>query len=550
VTTRGDKKHIKSLASPDPRTAWTPSLRLTLLWFALICLVLAVGLPVSGFAREAFKRHITVYGSSTLLDQYPRNIADNYDLVITEWWKNRSSVANIKKMNPDIKIIFYRDLNGLYTSYDDWTEASQHPTWFVRDTVTNKPLVRKTFGWYLMDLTNVQYRQHLKQYLLRKLDTYPVFDGVFLDDVEANINPANFVVEGTTIPGTMGADYVQRYRDGIFVFLQELKAALAAKLVVINSDDRTLYIQYVDGIMLEGLFHGSWQPVNYHEDNVSWLADMQSLANLLTLNKMVLVQSGSQGSGTALQNQFLFCFASFLMLCNQNTYFFFDTSTSGTQLLPFPQYTQGLGPALASLPASSFATTVIQRPMSSSMTGWAAGGGSPSVVQVNGRPALQFVSNGANGAYVSRCIDLSGSTTGALNISCSAKGSNVSAGSISWMRFALLGKFYDVNNNLLLAGADLPFDLGTYNWKAYSASYPLPPATRYYCVSALGFYPSSLGTGWVQNLQINSVVSANQWFKRVFQQATVFVDPSNTVASTGFAKQPSLQPDTGYIVSN
>ena len=304
VTTKGDKKHIKSLAWSDPRTAWTPSLPLTLVWFALICLVLAVGLPVSGFAQEAFKRHITVYGSSTLLDKYPADIAKNCNLVITEWWKNRSSVANIKKINPAIKIIFYRDLAGMLTSYDDWGEASKHPAWFVRDTVTNKRFVHNSFGWYLMDITNPEFRRHFVQYVQRKLVAYPVFDGVFLDDVPASPNPASFVIEGTTTPATFDPAFLQAYKHAVCSFLQALKAALGTKLVIINGNDYTQYIQYVDGIMLEGLFHGSWQAVDYYEDNVSWLTDMQSLANFLTLNKMVLVHSGSRVAAMRCRNNF------------------------------------------------------------------------------------------------------------------------------------------------------------------------------------------------------------------------------------------------------
>jgi hypothetical protein len=512
-------------------------------WFLLSCAVLPIGLPVAGFAEEAFKRHITVYGNSPLLDKYPTDIAKNYNLVITEWWKS-SSVGKVKEINPDVEVIFYRDLNGMLTSYDDWAEASKHSAWFVRDAVTNKRLVHKAFGWYLMDITNPEFSRHLSEYLQQKLVAYPVFDGVFLDDVQANIAHGNFVIEGTETPGTFSSVYLQLYRPAVSSFLQGLKAALVVKLVIINSDDHTQYIQYVDGIMLEGFVHGSWQTVDYYKDGVSWLADMQTLANFLKLNKLVLVHSGSQGSGDALQKQFLFCFASFLLLCNQNTYFFFDTPMSSTPLPPFPQYTRSFGPALESLPSSSFAAMVVQRPMSSTMEGWAATSG-VTVVQADGSSALQFVSDGPNGAYATRCIDLSASNRGVLSISCSAKGLNVSAGSVSWMRFALDGKFYDASNNLLQAGADLLFDLGTYDWKAYNISYQLPPSTNRYCVSALGFFPSSLGTGWVKDLQINSVVPVSQRFNRAFQQATVFVDLTNT---TGIIGQPTFRSPTGLTI--
>ena len=69
------------------------------------------------------------------------------------------------------------------------------------------------------------------------------------------------------------------------------------------------------------------------------------------------------------------------------------------------------------------------------------------------------------------------------------------AGSVSWMRFALLGKFYDANNKLLQAGVDLPFGLGTYGWKAYNVSYQVPPGADHYCVAALGVFPLRIGHG-------------------------------------------------------
>ena len=219
-------------------------------------------------------------------------------------------------------------------------------------------------------------------------------------------------------------------------------------------------------------------------------------------------------------------------------------------MLPYPQYTQSFGQALQSLPSSSFATSMIQRSLSSSLSGWATTSIGVSLVQANGAPAFQFVNtDGQYSIYAYRCIDLSAAPVGSLNISCSAKGANIVAGSVSWMRFALAGKFYDANNNLLLAGADLPFDLGTYNWKPYSASYPLPAGTDHYC-AGIGISQTSTGTGWAQNLQINSVVPASTWFTRAFQQATVFVNPTNSAVSTGVETQPTLQPDTGVILNN
>jgi len=517
-----------------------------LLWLVLISLALPIG-PESVSAQEAFKRHITVYGAFPLLDKYSTDIAKNYSLVITDWSRG-ASISRLKKINPDLKAIFYRDLMATFSYYDDWPEVSRHPDWFVRDAATNKRLVQKTLGWYLMDITNPGFSQHLREYILAKLAARPVFDGVFIDDVAASLNPDNFVIEGTKEPGAFNPAYLQSYRFSVIAFLQNLKAALPAKWVIINSDDRTQYIQHTDGIMLEGFVHGSWQPADYFEDTVRWLSDMRVLEGFLKMDKLILVHSGSQGTGDALQKQFLFCFASFLMLCTEKTYFFFDTPTVTTQLPPFPPYTQGLGPALDQpAPPSSFAATETRRSLSSTLSGWAATAG-VTLAHAHGQTVLGFASSGP-GAYVSRCIDLSSTSAGSLDITCSAKASDVFAGSVSWMRLAVFGKFYGPNDELLLAGADLPFDLGTYDWKAYHASYQLPPGTDHYCVT-VGFSPSSRGTGWVKDLQIDSIIPAKQWFKRAFQKATIFVNPTNGVVTTGTPEQAPLQPDAGVIVDN
>ncbi len=444
------------------------------------------------------------------MDKYPAGIAKTYDLVITEWWKS-ASVAKVKRINPAIKVIFYRDLAGIITSYDDFGEASKHPDWFVRDAATNKRLVKEPFGWYLMDITNAGFRRHLIRYLGQKLAAYPMFDGIFLDDVYAKINPESFVVEGAKTPGTVNPAYVQSYSAAVSSFLKDVKAALPGKTIIINCDDAREYIEHVDGVMLEGFIHGSWQAATYYKDTVGWLADMHAFANAVLSDKIVLVHSGSQGNGDALHNQFLFCFASFLLLSNQNTYFFFDIPSTGTQLLPYPEYTRDIGPSLESVPSSMFATTVVKRSLSSSLSGWRTGGVPPVLIYANGGSALQFVSNSQNGSYLERCINLSGAPVGSLNISCSAKASGVVAGSDSWMNFALLGKFYDANNNLLLSGADLHFDPGTYGWRAYSISFQLPPSTDRYCVAALGLFPSASGTGWVQNLQIPMSTGMTGW---------------------------------------
>ena len=520
-------------------------LRLSLFRFFFLTTVIMM-LPLPALAEGAFKRHITVYGNSPLLERYPREIAENYNLVITEWWKSKASISTLKTINPNVTLLFYRDLNGLFTDYDDWKIVSQHPAWFIKDKATNKRLVHKVFGWYLMDITNAEFRLHLQQYIQNKLSNYPLFDGVFLDDTFANINSANYVVEGGTTPSTFDPNYVQAYRTGVISFLKELKVSLEGKLVIINSDDRSEYIQYADGIMVEGFPHGAWQNSDYYISTVDWLTSMQTLGSLLKTDKLILIHAGSRGAGDKLQKQFIFCFATFLLISNESTYFHFDTPSSQNQLLPYPQYFQNLGNALEFLPPETFAATAIERSLTD-LGGWAIQGDPPSLAQKDGFPALQFVSNGANGSYLSRCFEIGASN--ALSISCTAKGNRIRSGNPDWIRFALLGKFYDVNKRLIRGGVDLPFDLGSYDWKAYTITHQVLPGTQYYCVSALGFYPPSTGMGWVRDLKLKYITPAKQLFTRQFEGATVLINPTIS-AFTDSVSRLSLTAETAAIIFN
>ena len=125
------------------RTSFSfPSLSLTLRSCALVCLILAVALPTAGFAQQAFKRYIQVYVNYSFLQQNAAAIANNYNLIITG---SNAPVTRVKQINPAVQAIFYRDVQGMFSYYDDWNTVSQNPTWFVRDAVTNNHI--RVQGW-------------------------------------------------------------------------------------------------------------------------------------------------------------------------------------------------------------------------------------------------------------------------------------------------------------------------------------------------------------------------------------------------------------------
>ena len=94
---------------------------------------------------------------------------------------------------------------------------------------------------------------------------------------------------------------MKAYKGAVAAFLQSLKRTPGQELVIINSPPDVIYVQIVDGMMLEGLFHASWVTADSHADIVSWLGDIQTFSDMLKLNKIILVGSGSEGSGDALR---------------------------------------------------------------------------------------------------------------------------------------------------------------------------------------------------------------------------------------------------------
>jgi hypothetical protein len=310
--------------------------------FLFICLFYGNVCDVA--ADKVFKKHIAVYGSSDLLITHANRIANEYNIVITEWWKH-SEVSKIKETNPKIKILFYRDLIGLRTDYDDWSIANQHATWFVRDTKTGRRIKHKRFNWYLMDTTNEDFKNHLVKYIEMKLQKYPMFDGVFLDDTVKLIDPSKFYIEGSgknNMPH-LDLDFVSGYYHSILEFLKELKKRLGHNLVYINTNDMNDFIAPVDGVMFEGFVHGSWQERNYYPNMDGWKRQILRLQKLIMTSKNILVHSGSRGHHIETYKPFLFSFASYLLCSNDKSSFFFETSQSKNKLPTLDEYNLYIG---------------------------------------------------------------------------------------------------------------------------------------------------------------------------------------------------------------
>ena len=296
---------------------------------ALVLLFLFIVLfPYCCYARDEgkaslIKRHITIYGSSDLLKRDIETIAKHYHIVITEWWKHKDA-ENLKKLNPNMKIFFYRDLIGILESYDDWNAVNKNSEWFLKNSDTGALIKNKDHHWYLMDITNQHYQRHVITYINNKLKKYPVFDGVFLDDVVSYLNINKFMNESDKSIPHFENIFISSYRDSVKEILSNLKKEIGSKLIIINSNDEDEFIRFADGIMFEGFVIGSWQNYVHAAADSEWIRHMNLTNKYLKMNKMVLLQSSTKDKDSEAMQAFLFAFGSYLLLADERVTFFFE----------------------------------------------------------------------------------------------------------------------------------------------------------------------------------------------------------------------------------
>lgn len=286
------------------------------------------------------KRHICIYGASDFLKKQQDMIARNYGLLITEYWKH-DEVRQIKTRNPAIKVFFYRDLIGMFNDYQDYPVASAHPDWFVCDLNTGNRIQRRTFGWYLMDITNQDFRNALVGFIKSKIINHPEFDGVFLDDATQAINPDLYTVEGLNdarIP-QFERHFHEAYRAGLIAFIHQLKQEIGSKLVILNTDGGKDIIDPADGVMFEGFVHGSWQKKEYQKSFAAWKVDIARLHDLVATDKLVLVESGSRGLMKELGPSYRFAVSSYLLCAGPKTSFHYDAPDDRSEAFKTPAMT-------------------------------------------------------------------------------------------------------------------------------------------------------------------------------------------------------------------
>ncbi len=219
----------------------------------------------------------------------------------------------------------------------DWVECNTHEDWFIHDAVTGGRIWDPSVSGFLMDIGNAGFRQHWITYITNNLNIYQGFTGIFID---------------VTI-GTMNADWVPwaRFSDGstpVFKasdlnswhtnavnFLAQIKAAFPTKTVIINTDGDNLdYVAKVDGVMIEGFTHATWQSADDHSTSSGAISQIDYYSTITSNGKIAWYISGaSSGTTSQINNLVKYCLAGALISNNNpqsvfsfNDWFSFDGS--------------------------------------------------------------------------------------------------------------------------------------------------------------------------------------------------------------------------------
>ena len=270
-----------------------------------------------------FKKYIALYaGGHSWEGQY--DYLSKFDLIDTGH-QQAEYVVELKKVKPEIIVLFYKDLIGVDSpetapwNKEEWDFIDQHEEWFLHDIDGNR-IRMKEYRWYLMNPSNNEWRNYFAGRVKDVLDNSE-FDGVFLDDCWGTmpISPPTswnwFTVPDDKIP-----KYIEEnWNDWIIGMLKVVKNKIGNKLLVINCNrNPSVYIDYVDGRLDEGFVHGPWQSaIQFHSLN-EWKEDVDSLYEWEIRDKYFLANAGIDKEATKEDRQkfMMFCLSSYLLGAN------------------------------------------------------------------------------------------------------------------------------------------------------------------------------------------------------------------------------------------
>ena len=488
------------------------------------CVLIQFGLRSSVSAQ--IERHMVVYGG--LRDADIVKIAENIDTLVVGKI-SRSQLKQLKKVNPDLTILKYVNCLGVYNSYPEWKIVNQHEDWFAHDRITDRRLIQKNRGWFLMNIANVDWRQFTAERIAKQTDR--LFDGIFIDNFW-NRFIRKFVAEGTTQSALPGEDFIIKWTQNMTALLTQIRAVFP-KLIFINGAHEQ-YIAYVDGCMEESFIHSSWNPDIKHHDPSRYLRSLKHIQELAKHGKLILAQSGTRGDDTSKTNDiYRLCFTSYLLVWDKNISFNFHPfkTYSFKGLYQIDDYRLNLGRPLGNYyiykqdrPASNL---LLSGNLNNGLMGWGVISGNPSPDpknSISGKSVRFKGSASRSDKIASGFIPVKGGTDYIISAEIKSE-KNISV-SQRYKRFGLQALFYDKNHKQIPGRYNLPINAGTYGWQPFETTLTSPQNAGYFQIK-MGFGTGGFGEVWIDNIYVGVAIKREIILKRDFSNGSVFVNYGN-----------------------
>lgn len=240
-------------------------------------------------------------------------VASHFNFLICDIDPNiAKSLPNLKKLNPSLKILIYKDIMARSPGSDDWDMVNTHEDWFLHDINGNR-LVNKYFGWYAMDVGNLGWRNYLASWVNDKLVNNPSVDGVMTDDTWEDFFAGSGGYNPWTVPlADVPVSIKTSWHSNMIATLSLIKQTIGAKLLIPNTTDNYDYVNVGDGKVYEGFIHPDWWPSS--QIATDWDSEAETLKFLSQQGKYVLAISGTTTTDPAvLHDTLMYCWASYLL---------------------------------------------------------------------------------------------------------------------------------------------------------------------------------------------------------------------------------------------
>lgn len=277
-----------------------------------------------------------------------------------------SDTRRLRAYNPDFVLLNYRLGTGLgYQAVGEncapdgnWIELIEGEKW-VREFPENpldewfykfngKKVFSCEWGWYLMDISNPDWRQYWYKEVLRQIISNQA-DGVFVD----SISPPNYFGGESFSPQLpdLNMEFEKEWANKIEDFLSFSQTGELEKYnIVVNvgewitSRDKTDYSSS-DGIFVEGF--SRWADGEYFDfSEQDWHLQLNRILRLTNSKKNIILQQYIDPRNT---NDRLFVLSNYLLIKGEHTFINMEYSS-----LPewFPEYEIPIGKPIGDSPQS------------------------------------------------------------------------------------------------------------------------------------------------------------------------------------------------------